>query len=167
MISVLMDDNLEEVEPLLRLCRDLGVTYFINLYSSSRGTKPLRMPNGKVTGVLLDLKAKYPEFVSLSSYIERFDEAIAQGGIGNCQTGYLAFNIGSRGEVSRCIDTLDEPVGNILTEDVIAIQDRLRKAQKEKDCGECWTSCRGFAECLYMPPRIRQFQEFYTSVKRH
>ena len=167
MITVLMDDNLEEVEPLLRLCRDLGVTYFINLYSSGRGSKPLRMPDGKVTETLLDLKARYPEFVSLTSYIERFDEAIAQGGIGNCQTGYLAFNIGSRGEVSRCIDTLDEPVGNILTEDIIALRDRLREAQRQKDCGECWTSCRGFAECLYMPPRIRQFLEFYTSVKRH
>jgi len=167
MISVLMDDNLEEIEPLLRLCRDLGVTYFVNLYSSGRGTKPLRKLDGKVTEVLLELKTKYPEFVSLTSYIERFDQAIAEGGIGNCQTGYLAFNIGSRGEVSRCIDTLDEPVGNILTEEVTTLRDRLRKVQRERDCGQCWTSCRGFAECLYMPPRIRQFREFYTSVKRH
>ncbi|MBM3302279.1 MAG: radical SAM protein [Deltaproteobacteria bacterium] len=167
MITVLMDDNLEEIEPLIRLCRDIGVTYFINLYSSSRGTKPSRMPDGKVTETLLELKARYPEFVSLTSYIEKFDQAIKEGGIGNCQTGYLALNIGSRGEVSRCIDTLDEPAGNILTDDVIVIRERLRKIQRENNCAGCWTSCRGFAECLYMPPRIRQFREFYTSVKRH
>jgi MoaA/NifB/PqqE/SkfB family radical SAM enzyme len=167
MISVLMDDNLEEIEPLLRLSREIGVTYFINLYSSGRGTKPLRRPGGKVTDTLLKLKAKYPEFVSLTSYIERFDQAIAEGGIGNCQAGYLALNIGSRGEVSRCIDTLNEPVGNILTEEATTIRDRLRKTQREKDCSHCWTSCRGFAESMYQPPRLRQFREFYTSVKRH
>jgi len=167
MISVLMDDNLEEIEPLIRLSRDLGVTYFINLYSSGRGTKPSRKPDGKVTEILLKLKAKYPEFVSLTSYIEPFDQAIAEGGIGSCQAGYLTLNIGSRGEVSRCIDTLDEPVGNILTEEVVAIRDRLKKLQQEKDCNHCWTSCRGFAESMYRPPRIRQFREFYTSVKRH
>jgi MoaA/NifB/PqqE/SkfB family radical SAM enzyme len=167
MISVLMDDNLEEVEPLLQLSRDLGVTYFINLYSSGRGTKPSRTPDGKVTEKLRELKAKYSEFVSLTSYVEQFDQAIAEGGIGNCQAGYLAFNIGSRGEVSRCIDTIEEPVGNILTDEITDLRDQLRKAQEKGGCAQCWTSCRGFAECLYMPPRIRQFKEFYISVKRH
>lgn len=167
MISVLMDDNLDDIEPLILLSRDLGVTYFVNLYSSGRGTKPSRAPDGKVTEKLRELKAKYPEFVSLTSYVERFDRAIAEGGIGNCQAGYLAFNIGSRGEVSRCIDTIDEPVGNILTDDILDLRDRLRKAQGKGGCAQCWTSCRGFAECLYMPPRIRQFREFYLSVKRH
>lgn len=167
MITVLMDDNLEEVEPLLQLCRDLGVTYFINLYSSGRGTKPSRAPDGKVTDKLLELKTKYSEFISLTSYVGQFDQAIAEGGIGNCQAGYLTFNIGSRGEVSRCIDTIDEPVGNILTDEITDLRDRLQKAQKKGSCAQCWTSCRGSVESLYMPPRIRQFREFYVSVKRH
>jgi MoaA/NifB/PqqE/SkfB family radical SAM enzyme len=167
MISVLMDDNLDDIEPLIQLSRDLGVTYFINLYSSGRGTKPSRTPDAKVTEKLRELKLKYPEFVSLTSYVEQFDQAIAEGGIGNCQAGYLAFNIGSRGEVSRCIDTIDEPVGNILADEITYLRDRLRKAQAKGGCAQCWTSCRGFAECLYMAPRIRQFREFYISVKRH
>jgi MoaA/NifB/PqqE/SkfB family radical SAM enzyme len=65
------------------------------------------------------------------------------------------------------LDTLEEPVGNILTEEVAVIRGRLKKLQQEKDCNHCWTSCRGFAESMYRPPRIRQFREFYTSVKRH
>jgi MoaA/NifB/PqqE/SkfB family radical SAM enzyme len=166
MITVLMDDNLEEVEPLLQLCRDLGVTYFINLYSSGRGTKLSRAPGGNVSEKLLELKSRYPEFISLTSYVEQFDQAIGEGGIGNCHAGTLTFNIGSRGEVSRCIDTIDEPVGNILTDEVTDLRDRLQKAQKKGSCAHCWTSCRGSVESLYKPPRIRQFREFCVSVRR-
>jgi MoaA/NifB/PqqE/SkfB family radical SAM enzyme len=167
MITVLMDDNLEDIEPLIRLARDMGVTYFVNLYSSGRGTKPSRPPSREVTDHLMDLKRRYPEFVSLSSYIEDFDRAIAEGGIGNCEGGSLFLNVGSRGEVSRCIDTIDEAVGNILTDDVRELTGRLGRLRSEKPCSSCWTSCRGFAECMYKAPRLQQFREFYTSVKRH
>ena len=166
MISVLMDDNLEDIEKLLRLARDLGVTYYLNLYSSGRGTKAPRLPGSEVQRHLLDLKRRYPEFVTLTSYLERFDAAIRDGGVGGCEGGTLFLNVGSGGEVSRCIDTLGESAGNILTDDVFAIRDRLARLRAEKPCAACWTSCRGFAECMYAPPRARQFREFYTSVKR-
>jgi len=167
MISVLMDDNLDDVEELVKLSRELGVTYMINLYSWNRGSKTRREPQRKVTEHLLGLKRKYPEFVTLTTYIEHLDQAVAEGGIGNCQTGRLLLNIDTRGNVARCTETLDEPVGNILTDGVMAIRERLWKVQKEKECAQCWTSCRGFAESMFMPPRLRQLREFYTSVKRH
>jgi MoaA/NifB/PqqE/SkfB family radical SAM enzyme len=167
MISVLMDDNLDDIEDLIKLSRELGVTYMINLYSSNRGTKTPRRPGVKVSGHLLRLKARYPEFVTLTTYIEHLDQAVSEGGIGNCQTGRLLLNIDNRGNVARCTETLEEPVGNILTDDVMAIRDRLWKVQKERECAQCWTSCRGFAESMFMPPRARQLREFYTSVKRH
>jgi len=58
MISVLMDDNLDEIEALIRLSRELGVTYMLNLYSWNRGTKAPRMPGSKgltLTGQLGDV----------------------------------------------------------------------------------------------------------------
>ena len=167
MITVLMDDNLDEIEGLVRLARDLGVTYMVSLYSWNRGTKKRRMPNAEVSRRLLALKAEYPEFVTLTSYIENLDRAVAEGGIGDCQAGRLLLNIDNRGDVARCTETLDEPVGNILTEDVSEVAAHLRKAQRETQCAQCWTSCRGFAESMFKPPRLRQFREFYTSVKRH
>lgn len=167
LISVLLDDNLEEIEPLIELSRDLGVTYMINMYSHGRGSKPRRGPNDRVTEHLLSLKRKYSEFVSLTSYIERFDDAIENGGIGDCQAGLLSVNVGSRGEVTRCIDTLGDPAGNILTDDIFDIKRRLTEMQKERPCAQCWTSCRGFAESMFLPPRARQLKEFYISVKRH
>jgi len=166
LISVLLDDNLEEIEDLIRLSRDLGVTYMLSLYSSNRGTKAPRMPGSRVSEHLLGLKRKYPEFVTLTTYIEHLDQAIAEGGIGQCTTGRLLLNIDHRGNVARCTERLDEPVGNILTDDVLELRKRLWQVQREQPCGQCWTSCRGFAESMFMPPRLRQFREFYTSVKR-
>jgi MoaA/NifB/PqqE/SkfB family radical SAM enzyme len=167
MITVLMDDNLEDIEPLIVLARDLGVTYMVNLYSWNRGTKKPRTPGRPVTEHLLDLKRKYPEFVTLTTYVEHLDRAVAEGGIGGCQTGRLLMNIDNHGNVARCTETLDEPVGNILSDDITTIRDRLWKAQREKECAQCWTSCRGFAESMTMRPRWRQLREFRVSVKRH
>jgi MoaA/NifB/PqqE/SkfB family radical SAM enzyme len=167
MISVLMNDNLDEVEDLIRLSRDIGVTYMINLYSWNRGTKMPRLPGQHVTAHLLELKARYPEFVTLTSYIENLDSAIEHGGIGNCQAGRLLMNINNRGQVARCTETLDEPVGNILVDDIETIRDRLYRLAQEKNCAQCWTSCRGFAESMYAKPRWRQMREFYHSVKKH
>jgi len=167
MISVLMDDNLEDVEGLITLARDLGVTYMLSLYSGNRGTKARRLPDGQVTRHLLGLKAKYPEFVTLTSYLERFDEAIATGGIGDCQTGRVLMNIDNRGNVARCTETLDEPVGNVLTDDILDLRARLRALQRSHPCAQCWTSCRGFAESMLRPPRFRQYREFLHSVRRH
>jgi len=167
MITVLMGDNLDDVEELIRLSRRLGVTYMVNLYSSNRGSKQPRPPQVPVTRRLLDLKARYPEFVTLTSYIEHLDRAIARGGIGNCQTGRLLLNIDNHGNAARCTETLDEPVGNILGEDVMSIRDRLRAVQRTRPCAQCWTSCRGFAECMYKTPRLRQLREFYVSVRPH
>ena len=167
MISVLMDDNLDEIEGLLQLCRDLGVTYMISLYSGSRGTRRVCRPNTRVSARLLDLKARYPEFVSLTSYLERFDEAIAAGGIGDCQTGRVLMNIDHRGDVARCVDTVERPIGNILRDDARTIAHRLQELRDTQPCAKCWTSCRGLAESMLRPPRTRQFREFYTSVKRY
>jgi MoaA/NifB/PqqE/SkfB family radical SAM enzyme len=167
MISVLMDDNLDDVEPLIQLSREIGVTYMVNLYSWNRGTKARRLPDKSVSEHLLGLKRKYPEFVNLTTYIEHFDEAISAGGVGDCKTGRLLMNIDHRGNVARCTERLDEPVGNILTDDVRAIRCRLNEVADSQECAQCWTSCRGFAESMQMRPRWRQYREFLHTVKPH
>ncbi len=165
MISVLMDDNLDDVEPLIQLCREIGVTYMINLYSWNRGTKARRLPGHSVSEHLLGLKRKYPEFVTLTTYIEHLDEAISAGGVGHCRTGRLLMNIDHRGNVARCTERLDEPVGNILTDDIFTIRRRLWNVTDTQSCAQCWTSCRGFAESMFMRPRMRQYREFLNSVR--
>jgi MoaA/NifB/PqqE/SkfB family radical SAM enzyme len=148
MISVMLDDNLPEVEPLLELCQELGITYLVTLYSASRGRKPERPPPLDLGDRLLALKRKHRHFVSLRGYLERFSDAAAHGGLGPCSAGRSLCNIDSQGQVTFCIDRLDDPVGNILTEEMEVIEQRLLARHRLNRCQGCWTSCRGSIEAL-------------------
>lgn len=166
LISVLMDDNLSEVEPLIELCAEMGITYLITLYSHSRGAKASRAATDKASQHLLRLKARYRHFVALRGYVERFSSAIAQGGIAPCYAGRNLCNIGSRGEVSLCIDHLDSFAGNLLTDDVFEVERRLRERQKANVCRDCWTSCRGSIESiLYGRRPLLNLLDYYQMTR--
>jgi MoaA/NifB/PqqE/SkfB family radical SAM enzyme len=165
MISVLMNDNVEDVEKLIHLSRQLGVTYMVNLYSYQRGRKRERLPKQPVSKHLVQLKKKYPHFVSLTSYLERMDAAVQQGGVGNCQAGRYFMNIDNYGNIARCTETTDTPVGNLLKESPERIKQQLLHQQSNDRCSQCWTSCRGWAELMHGPRRLRSWKEFYITVQ--
>jgi MoaA/NifB/PqqE/SkfB family radical SAM enzyme len=148
MISVVMDDNIDDIERLIHMCREMGITYLVTLYSSNRGAKENRQVPLDVSQHLLDLKAKYPEFVVVRGYVSRFSEAIRDGGIGSCLTGRCLCNIDSTGQVSLCIDRVSETLGNLLTDSMATIERQLLAAYKANTCQDCWTSCRGNIETL-------------------
>ena len=154
MISVIFDDNLDDVEPLIQTCRAMGITYLITLYSDTRGQRSSRPIDRNVSQRLLDLKRKYPEFVALRGYLSRFSQAVEEGGIGPCQAGRMLCNIDSRGHVGLCIDRVSrvsESVGNILVDDMALLEARLRAAHRSNTCHACWTSCRGNIESMRDP----------------
>ena len=166
MISVVMDDNIEDIEPLIQLSKRIGVTYLVTLYSNGRGAKASKTKEKGVSGRLKELQRKYPEFVSILGYIDRFSEAIEHNGIKPCYAGKNLFNIGSQGNVTRCIDALDDSAGNILIDDMCAIQNNLRRQCEQSPCRGCWTSCRGSIEpMLYGKNRLRNIISFYQAVK--
>jgi MoaA/NifB/PqqE/SkfB family radical SAM enzyme len=167
MISVVMDDNLEEIEPLIRLAEKMGITYLVTLYSHGRGTKATRMPKRDVSRHLLHLRRKYPHFVALRGYLARFTDSLYdQDGVKPCYAGKNLFNIDCQGNVTRCIDRLDHVAGNILTDEVAAIKKELRRQFELNDCGDCWTSCRGnFESILYGTGRIRNLIDSYQVTK--
>jgi len=148
MISVIMEDNLPDVEPLLETCRQLGITYLVTLYSHSRGNKPERLAGGDVGEQLLTIKRRHRHFVALRGYLQKFTEAVAQNGIGQCHAGRNLWNIDSQGDVGLCIDRLEDPVGNILTDDVFELEQRLLERHRSNRCQDCWTSCRGSIEAV-------------------
>ena len=148
MISVIVEDNLPDVEPLLETCRELGITYLVTLYSNSRGTKPARHVGGEIGRQLLAIKKRHRHFVALRGYLGKFTEAVDQNGIGPCYAGRNLCNIDSQGDIGLCIDRLDDPVGNILTDDIFELEQRLRERHKTNQCRTCWTSCRGSIEVV-------------------
>jgi MoaA/NifB/PqqE/SkfB family radical SAM enzyme len=167
MISVIMDDNLADVEPLIQLCKRMGITYLVTLYSDGRGAKSWRASSDDVGRTLLQLKQRHPEFVVLRGYVGNFTRAIRERGIGNCTTGKNLCNIDSQGDVSLCIDRLDEPVGNMLTDDTMELVRRLEARYRENECRDCWTSCRGAIDTLmYGDQPLSNLWHYYQLTKR-
>jgi MoaA/NifB/PqqE/SkfB family radical SAM enzyme len=166
MISVVMDDNIDDIEKLIRLSADMGVTYLLTLYSDKRGALATRASAPETTRRLLELKARYAEFVVLRGYIGRFSEAIANDGIGPCYAGKNLCNVDSQGQVSLCIDRVDEPVANLLTDDVETVERALLSAHRRNQCKSCWTSCRGTIETLmYGGDRLMNLLDYYQLAK--
>ena len=147
MISVLLDDNLDDLESMIARCERMGITYLLTLYSHSRGQKPERAPASDVSRRLLELKRRHRHFVALRGYLGRFSEAVASGA-GPCQAGRLLCNIDSQGDVTFCIDRLENPAGNILRDSMPDIVESLRGQHRANKCRDCWTSCRGSIETI-------------------
>ena len=149
MITVVMDDNLDDIEHLIKLSAGMGITYLVTLYSTGRGRREGRQFSPEVSTRLLALKKKYRNFVALRGYLARFSEAACNGNsIQPCYAGSNLFNIDSSGSVTRCIDSLAAPAGNLLTDDLPGILARLKEISGRENCGGCWTSCRGAIETL-------------------
>ena len=166
MISVVMDDNLADIEPLILQARKIGVTYLVTLYSDGRGKKETKASCQDVSEHLLKLKRKYRDFVALPRYLEQFSEAVANNGIVPCYAGKNLFNIDSQGNVTLCIDRLDDPVGNILTDDIHDLEQKLLDQHRKNHCRGCWTSCRGSLEpMMYGKNKLRDFWHFYQMTK--
>ena len=166
MISVIMEDNLPDVEPLLETCRRLGITYLVTLYSHSRGSKPDRLVGANVSEQLLAIKRRHRHFVALRGYVERFTKAAAQNGIGPCYAGRNLCNIDSQGDVGLCIDRLEDPVGNILTDDIFDLERRLVERFRDNQCRDCWTSCRGSIEAVrHGPGRLANLLDYYQMTR--
>ncbi len=166
MISVIMDDNLPEVEPLIGLCQRLGITYLVTLYSHSRGRKAARVSAAGLARQLLDLKRRHRHFVALRGYLERFSEAVERGGIGPCYAGRNLCNIESQGNVTLCIDRLEDSVGDILQDDIFELEQRLLERHRANRCRDCWTSCRGSIEALlYGKRRLANLKDYFQMTR--
>ncbi|MCP4107878.1 MAG: radical SAM protein [Desulfobacteraceae bacterium] len=167
MITVVMDDNLEEIEPLIVLANKLNVTYLVNMYSSCRGKKENKTV-GDVSEHLMGLRRKYRNFVSTSGYLAQFSRAArSQEGIKPCYAGKNLFNIDSQGNVGLCLDRLEEPVGNILSEDVANLKNKLFDAFTHNNCGDCWTSCRGGVEPqMYGEHQLLNLRQSYRIFRK-
>ncbi|HSN16296.1 MAG TPA: radical SAM protein [Anaeromyxobacteraceae bacterium] len=147
MISVVMDDNVDEIEKLVERSAEMGMGYLVTLYSHARGTKARRAGDRALGERLLAVKARHRHFLTMRGYLSRFGEAVSDG-VGPCRAGKNLWNVDSQGNATLCIDKLDEPVGNLLTDDVEVIAARLRAAQASNRCTGCWTSCRGPIETM-------------------
>lgn len=166
LMTVLMRDNAEEMEDLLKLSASLGVNHQTTLISvggdgrADRTQKTLPPPG---TGrAMLELKARYPHFVAFSGYLEGIERFLEGSARTPCWAGERFLNIDHMGEVSPCIEKLHLRAGNLRRDPWSVVAERLRAFREEtRGCTDCHTSCKGFVEEMSGAPRRKSYGEFF------
>ncbi len=148
-MAVLMDDNIDDLEPLLAMAAERNAYLMVQPYGTRKtGSKAYCHNDGAVAPRLLELRRRYPNFLSNPAYLARFDDFL-HGGVSGCQAGRAFFNIDSTGDVAVCVESKDRPVANLYRDDVWTIRRALGAAARANTCRDCWYNCRGEIEMLY------------------
>ncbi len=156
LMCVLLHDNLDQIEELIRLAERLGVWFMLQPYSDRKtGSDHFRHSNGPVSPKLLALKREHPAFISNPLFLANFDRYF-NGGVPDCRAGQAFFNIDSGGDISICVEERHRPVANLYRHSPRRIIEGLQAARAENTCTACWYNCRGEVECLYRPKSLLQ-----------
>ena len=157
LMMVLLDDNLDQVEPLIRLAARHNAYFMIQPYCPEKikSTQYRYKESDGVGAYLLSLRKKYTNFLSNPTFLSRFDQALS-GGVPNCQAGRAFFNIDSTGDIAICVENRHKPVANLYLDNPTHIVQKLREGGRGNTCKACWYNCRGEVESLYVPKGLMQ-----------
>ena len=150
LMAVLTADNQDDIQEVLALASRLGVHFMVQPYSRLKTGDESHRPRPPVSARLLDLRRRYPNFLSNPYFLSRFDAAL-DGGVGGCRAGQATFNIDQRGRVAKCVEDRDRPVGSIVETPMPVLVQRLWRKWRANRCRACWYNCRGEVEALYSP----------------
>jgi len=148
LICVLNNDNLKDVEGLIGLARRLDANFMLQPYSDMKTGDKAFLASAPVSARLLELKRKFPNFISNASFLANFDYALARG-VPGCLAGQAFFNIDNYSRVSICVENCGQSVGNLIDDDLNQLLRALREKNEESRCQACWYNCRGEVEALY------------------
>ncbi|MBS3733893.1 MAG: radical SAM protein [Phycisphaerae bacterium] len=150
-LSVLMDDNIDHMEPLVAMAAERGAYFMVQPYGMRKtGAAGYAHHDGAVAPRLLALRRRWANFLSNPWYLRQFDRFLNDG-VPGCRAGRSFFNIDSTGDVALCVEQKDRPVANLFRDDVATIRRRLTRAARTNTCRDCWYNCRGEIESLYRP----------------
>jgi len=150
-MTVLMDDNQEDWEPLVQLSHDRGVGHAFTLLSTQgfrRKDLDNAVPTSTISQTLLSLWERYPGVMGPRQYLAQMDAFLERGPMPTCRAGLQSFNVDHLGNVSPCIEKIDRHVGNVREEPLRHILPRLKTLPEIKSCQDCWTLCRGTGQLL-------------------
>jgi MoaA/NifB/PqqE/SkfB family radical SAM enzyme len=151
-MSVVMDSNWQDMERLFQKTEAYGVGHQVTLLATGgfrRGKGEDRLPPVGVGEHLLELWKRYPHIRFFRDYFSKMDTFLSQGPMPPCRAGLQSFNIDHVGNVSPCIERIDEPVGNVRTTTLAALHRKLTARSDELSrCQQCWTACRGLIQAM-------------------
>jgi MoaA/NifB/PqqE/SkfB family radical SAM enzyme len=150
-MSVLLEDNLDQIEPMIEMAAARGAYFMVQPYCVQKtGSRHFLYRGQPVGEYLLSLRNRYPNFLSNPYFLARFDQAL-NGGVPGCMAGRGFFNIDSTGDIAVCVEQREHPVANLFKHSAHEIVRRLRADQTPSRCTACWYNCRGEIESLYDP----------------
>jgi MoaA/NifB/PqqE/SkfB family radical SAM enzyme len=152
-MTVLMKDNQDQMRALFEETQRRGVGHQVTLLSVSgyrRGKSDDALPDPGRGEELARLWDQFPHVRFFREYFERIDAFLDQApSLPTCSAGLQSFNIDHVGNVSPCIERIDQIAGNVKTESLVDIHRRLSAKNAEiAACQKCWTACRGFQQAL-------------------
>jgi MoaA/NifB/PqqE/SkfB family radical SAM enzyme len=152
-MTVLMASNQHEIATLLEQSAERGVGHQFTLLSvdgfrrNKRGAD--RLPSAEVSETLGELFRRYPHVRFFSDYFRTVGTFLRNESMPTCRAGLQSFNIDHVGNVSPCIERIDESVGNVRQASLPELHARLISKQGEiAGCQRCFTACRGFNQAL-------------------
>jgi MoaA/NifB/PqqE/SkfB family radical SAM enzyme len=158
-ISVLMEDNWRDMDELFSGSARRGVGHQVTLLSISgfrRGKGPDALPPAHISESMVALWEKHSHVRFFREYFEKMDAFLSGREMPICRAGTQGFNIDHVGNVSPCIEKIDEAVGNVRTASIAELHQRLLRKQAEiAGCQQCWTACRGFQQLAGGGPNLR------------
>jgi MoaA/NifB/PqqE/SkfB family radical SAM enzyme len=168
-MTVLMSDNVDQIEPLLERSAARGVGHVVTLLSKHgyrRGKGVDEWPTGSLSGRLLALWRRFPHWRFWREYVERMDAFLSGGAMPTCRAGIQSLNVDHVGNVSACVERIDRIVGNIRREPLAAIHARLAADREEvSKCQKCWTVCRGFSQLMSGGGTLRGWWDMATRMR--
>ncbi|MFQ5904121.1 MAG: radical SAM protein [Candidatus Binatia bacterium] len=148
LMATLNHDNLEEMEKLVQLAAQHDAYFMVQPYSILKTGDPTFLPPPRVSQHLLKLKKRYKNFLSHPLFLRKFDQSFVEG-VPGCASGRAFFNIDNFGQVAKCVEFKESPVGNLNDKPVEDLVLLLRREYRQNRCQGCWYNCRGEIESLY------------------
>ncbi len=166
-MTVLMKDNQDDIESMLKLSASLNVGHCFTLIAEKgfRRGNTRAMPTRSLSSELTELWSRYPHMRMFRDYLSRIDTFLAQGDMPACHAGRQSFNIDHGGNVSPCIEKIDRAAGNVRNEPLQDIVARMHDLPEVRTCQDCWTLCRGFSQALGNGGNARSWVDLATRMR--
>lgn len=164
-MTVLMDDNEDDLAPLLERSKREGVGHCATLLSTRgfRRAPGASMPHSAHR--IAELWAQHEHFRMFGDYIDGIAPFLAGASMPECHAGEQSFNVDHLGNVSACIEKIDVSFGNIRVEPLDVIHRRMSDAHPARGCQQCWTACRGVAQALGEGGSYRAWRDLATRMR--
>jgi MoaA/NifB/PqqE/SkfB family radical SAM enzyme len=166
-MTVLMRDNVDELDALLRLSARERVGHCATLLSTSgfRRAGGAALPDVRDAAQYAARWSEHAHFRMFGDYMRGIATFLEGGPMPACHAGIQGFNIDHVGNVSHCIEKIDRSFGNVRTEPLASIHRRMCDAQPARGCQECWTACRGFNQALSGGGTLRAWRDLAVRMR--